>query len=132
MPSCAVSACISALAITSSSPNLQVWTGRSCLHTSCFAHLGISVKMHDRAQLAAPRCLHINVNPPLHSPFNRLSPRMAVWVSGCPYGQSALPQSLTHLLQQQQCWFVAFSVPVLCVEIHNKVLQKLTVLKADA
>lgn len=29
---------------------------------SCFAHLGISVKMRDCAQLTAPCCLHVNVN----------------------------------------------------------------------
>lgn len=56
---------------TPSSPNLHTWTGHSCLHTSCFAHLGISVKVCDCAQLAAPRCLHADVNPLLHSPFKR-------------------------------------------------------------
>lgn len=71
MPSCAASACISALALTPSSPNLHVWTGRSCLHTSCFAHLGTCAKMRDCAQLAALPCLHANVNPLLHSPFKR-------------------------------------------------------------
>lgn len=63
MPTCAVPACVSALAVTP-----------SCLHTSCFAHLGVSVKMRDCAQLAAPRCLPINVNPPRHGPF-RMCPR---------------------------------------------------------
>lgn len=61
----------------------------------------------------------------------RLPPRVAFRVSGCPDGQPVRPQSLTHLLQRRY-WFVAFSVPVLCVEIHNKVLQKSTMLKADA
>lgn len=71
MPSCAASACISALALTPSSPNLHAGTGRSCLHTSCFAHLGTCVKMCDCAQLAALPCLHASVNPLLHSPFKR-------------------------------------------------------------
>lgn len=136
MPSCTVSACISALAVTPSSPNLHMWTGHSCLHTSCFAHLGISVKTPDCAELAALHCLHANVNPPLHSPFkmcpkcprivpekdvcgpcqqpkeimaeNRLSPKIVVWVSDCPDGQPALLQSLTHLCSSGTCLLLSW------------------------
>lgn len=47
-----------------------------------------------------------------------------VGVSGWPDGRAAL----THLLQKHYC-FVPFSFPVLCMEIHNKVLQNLAVPK---
>lgn len=63
MPGCTPSASTSGPAVTASSTSPHVLTGHSCLHTSCFAHLGISVKRHDCAQLTAPCCLHVNVNP---------------------------------------------------------------------
>lgn len=50
-----------------------------------------------------------------------------VRVPGCPDGAAAL----THLLQKHYC-FVPFSFPVLCMEIHNKVLQNLAVPKDGA
>lgn len=72
MPGCTPSASTSGPAVTASSTSPHVLTGHSCLHTSCFAHLGISVKKHDCAQLAAPCCLHVNVNPvPSTAPSKR-------------------------------------------------------------
>lgn len=62
MPGCTPSASTSAPAVTASSTSPAVLTGHSCLHTSCLAHLGISEKRCDCAQLACLCCLHVQVN----------------------------------------------------------------------
>lgn len=55
-------------------------------------------------------------------------PEDSGWVSSCPEGQPVLPN---HWLPSAAQVLVCFLVPVLCVSIHNKVLEKLIVLKTD-
>lgn len=138
MPGCTPSASTSAASSTSPA----VLTGHSCLHTSCLAHPGISVKRRDCAQLAALCCLHVQMNPvpstapskcapsgcelcqkrvidcgPQQQPKeitaeNRLCLKIVV---GCPAAQrDSLCCPITGSPLQHRCWFVSWCLCCVC------------------